>query len=210
MSYDLGDYVDVKTRLQLALDRWPELRVIEEAPEIITMPDGKIYIQCAITVYRDADDLLPARAYLWDQYPGTTNFTRNREQPNAATSALGRALGYMGIGIHNGMASYEDVRNAKADNEMGEAKASARVRDTRSVDRPVIDPTTPVGKITYTNTVGQYANMVGPDPATHGQRALLATMSKERGLAYDTTKPITLDEFNALLAELKKVPKVKQ
>ena len=167
------------------------------------MPDGKVYIQCAITVYRDADDLLPARAYLWDQYPGTTNFTRNREQPNAATSALGRALGYMGIGIHNGMASYEDVRNAKADNEMGEAKASARVRDTRSVDRPVIDPTTPVSKT-------QYANMVGPDPATHGQRALLATMSKERGLAYDTTKPITLDEFNALLAELKKVPKVKQ
>ena len=203
MSYDLGDYVDVKTRLQLALDRWPELRVIEEAPEIITMPDGKVYIQCAITVYRDADDLLPARAYLWDQYPGTTNFTRNREQPNAATSALGRALGYMGIGIHNGMASYEDVRNAKADNEMGEAKASARVRDTRSVDRPVIDPTTPVSKT-------QYANMVGPDPATHGQRALLATMSKERGLAYDTTKPITLDEFNALLAELKKVPKAKQ
>lgn len=210
MSYDLGDYVDVKTRLQLALDRWPELRVIEEAPEIVTMPDGKVYIQCAITVYRDADDLLPARAYLWDQYPGTTNFTRNREQPNAATSALGRALGYMGIGIHNGMASYEDVRNAKADNEMGAAKASARVRDTRSVDRPVIDPTTPVGKVTYTNAVGQYANMVGPDPATHGQRALLATMSKERGLAYDTTKPITLDEFNALLAELKKVPKVKQ
>ena len=203
MSYDLGDYVDVKTRLQLALDRWPELRVIEEAPEIITMPDGKVYIQCAITVYRDADDLLPARAYLWDQYPGTTNFTRNREQPNAATSALGRALGYMGIGIHNGMASYEDVRNAKADNEMGEAITSARVRDTRSVDRPVIDPTTPVAKT-------QYANMVGPDPATHGQRALLATMSKERGLTYDTTKPITLDEFNALLAELKKVPKAKQ
>jgi len=101
------------------------------------------------------------------------------------------------------MASYEDVRNAKADNEMGEAKASARVRDTRSVDRPIIDPTTPVAKT-------EYANMVGPGAATHGQRALLATMSKERGLAYDTTKPITLDEFNALLAELKKVPKVKQ
>ena len=109
----------------------------------------------------------------------------------------------MGIGIHNGMASYEDVRNAKADNEMGEAKASARVRDTRSVDRPVIDPTTPVAKT-------EYANMFGAGAATHGQRALLATMSKERGLNYDTTKPITVDEFNALLAELKKVPKAKQ
>ena len=202
MAFNLDNYVDVPTRLAEALKRWPDLRIQETDNQVITMPDGSTFIRCTVTVWRDIADPIPVIASAAEPFPGNTPYTKRSEYMVGMTSALGRALGYMGIGIHNGMASYEDVRNAKADNEMGEAKASARVRDTRSVDRPVIDSTTPVAKI-------QYANMVGPDPATHGQRALLATMSKERGLAYDTTKAITLDEFNALLAELKKVPKAK-
>ena len=109
---NLGDYVDVPTRFRLALDKWPELRVVEEPAKIVTIGD-KTFISVTMTVYRDPSDPLPCVATCWEPWPGRTPFTLNSEAMNCSTSALGRALGMM---IPFGkMASFEEVQNRQND-----------------------------------------------------------------------------------------------
>lgn len=112
MAFDLTDYVDVRHRLELALLAYPDLRVVENPPELIQIGD-RVYIQCAVTVFRTHDDPTPGRAYCWEVWPGRTPYTKDSEQMNGATSALGRALGYMGFGIKAGLASANEVRTAQ-------------------------------------------------------------------------------------------------
>ena len=105
---NLGDYVDVPTRFRLALDKWPDLRVVETPAEVVTIGD-KTFISVTVKVYRDLLDLLPCVATAWEPFPGQNSFVRNSEMMNCSTSALGRALGMM---IPFGkMASFEEVQN---------------------------------------------------------------------------------------------------
>ena len=105
---NLGDYVDVPTRFRLALDKWPDLRVVETPAEVVTIGD-RTFISVTVKVYRDLLDLLPCVATAWEPFPGTTPYVRNSEMMNCSTSALGRALGMM---IPFGkMASFEEVQN---------------------------------------------------------------------------------------------------
>lgn len=110
---NLDDYVDVPTRLAAALDRWPDLRVIEHSPAIVSVGDAA-FIQAAVTVYRSPDDPLPAVAHAWEPFPGRTPFTRDSEMMNASTSALGRALGMMGVHARRSLASREEVEVARS------------------------------------------------------------------------------------------------
>lgn len=109
---NLGDYVDVPTRFRLALDKWPELRVIEEPAKVIEIGD-KTFISVTMTVYRDPSDPLPCVATCWEPFPGMTPYVKNSEQMNASTSCLGRVLGMM-IPF-NKMASFEEVQNRQND-----------------------------------------------------------------------------------------------
>lgn len=106
---DLSNYVDVPTRFALALERWPELRVMENRPEVITIGD-KAFISVTMQVWRTPDDPIPAQATCFEPFPGKTSFTRDSEQMNASTSALGRVLGLM-MSFGTKMASAEEVRN---------------------------------------------------------------------------------------------------
>ena len=109
---NLGDYVDVPTRFRLALDKWPDLRVVETPAEVVTIGD-RTFISVTVKVYRDLLDLLPCVATAWEPFPGTTPYVRNSEMMNCSTSALGRALGMM---IPFGkMASFEEVQNRQND-----------------------------------------------------------------------------------------------
>ena len=109
---NLGDYVDVPTRFRLALDKWPDLRVVETPAEVVTIGD-RTFISVTVKVYRDLLDLLPCVATAWEPFPGTTPYVRNSEMMNCSTSALGRALGMM---IPFGkIASFEEVQNRQND-----------------------------------------------------------------------------------------------
>jgi len=105
---NLDNYVDVATRLTLALERWPELRIQETGREIITI-DGKPVLVCQITVWRTPDDPVPSIASAAEPIPGKTPYTRDSELMVGFTSALGRALGYMGIGLNGSIASANEV-----------------------------------------------------------------------------------------------------
>ena len=114
MGFSLDNYVDVATRLRLAFDKYPDLRIQETAREVIEMPDKSCFIRCTVTVWRDANDPIPAIATAAELYPGRTPYTKNSENEVGFTSALGRALGYMGFAISNAIASRDEVQAAQS------------------------------------------------------------------------------------------------
>ena len=106
---DLSNYVDVPTRFAMALERWPELRIVENRPEIITVGD-KTFVSVTVQAWRTPEDPINCQATAWEITPGLTSFTRNSEMMNCSTSALGRVLGFM-MSFGPKMASAEEVRN---------------------------------------------------------------------------------------------------
>jgi hypothetical protein len=116
MAFNIDNYVDVPTRLTEALKRYPNLRIQETDAQVVTMPDGSCFYRCTVTVYRDVDDALPAIATAAEPYPGKTPYTKNSEFMVGMTSALGRALGYMGFGVNKSIASKNEVLARQVDN----------------------------------------------------------------------------------------------
>ncbi len=107
-AFNLGDYVDVPTRLATALAKWPDLRIQESRPVIVIANDQQ-YVEISCTVWRDATDMLPVVAYCWEPIPGRTPYTKGSEMMNASTSCLGRALGFLGMGIGKSIASRNEI-----------------------------------------------------------------------------------------------------
>jgi hypothetical protein len=105
---NLDNYVPVNQRLLDALRRWPDLRVQETAFDIMRIEE-QTFLVCEVTVWRTADDPKPSIATAAEPFPGKTPYTRGSERMVGFTSALGRALGYMGIGIEAGLASQNEV-----------------------------------------------------------------------------------------------------
>jgi hypothetical protein len=126
MAFNIDNYVDVPTRLTEALKKYPNLRIQETDAQVVTMPDGSCFYRCTVTVYRDVDDALPAIATAAEPYPGKTPYTKNSEFMVGMTSALGRALGYMGFGVNKSIASKNEVLARQEDD--GDIVRSERTR----------------------------------------------------------------------------------
>jgi hypothetical protein len=196
MSFDLSEYVDVKSRLKSALIKYPTLTITELPPRIIDLPDGKTFIEAGVIVGRDPDDPKPVQAHCWEPYPGRTPFTKDSEQANAATSALGRALGYMGFGIDLSLASFNEVRNRQADSHPSSEPNSSPADDYAPPGEVI-----PMRKPTGSAATG--------GKATDGQKKLINTMSHERGLDSPDFDGMTFDDASQVIDRLKKTPKVK-
>ena len=142
MAFNIDNYVDVPTRLSEALKRYPELRIQETAAEVVTMPDGSTFYRCTITVWRDAADLIPSIATAAEPYPGKTPYTKNSEFMVGMTSALGRALGYMGFGVNKSIASKNEVLARQEDD--GDIVRPERTRAVAG-SKAVLNDTAPSG-----------------------------------------------------------------
>ncbi len=114
MSFSLENYVDVATRLKLAFERWPELRIQETHREVIEMPDKSCFIRCVVTLWRSPDDPLPVIASACEVYPGRTPYTKMSENEVGYTSAIGRAIAMAGIGANKAIASRDEVEAAQS------------------------------------------------------------------------------------------------
>jgi hypothetical protein len=114
MSFSLDNYVDVATRLKLAFERWPELRIQETHREVIEMPDKSCFIRCVVTLWRSPDDPLPVIASACEVYPGRTPYTKMSENEVGYTSAIGRAIAMAGIGANKAIASRDEVEAAQS------------------------------------------------------------------------------------------------
>ena len=207
MAFDLSEYVDVKTRLKQALVLYPQLRIVEHRPHLTQVGD-QLFIECSVTVYRDPDDIIPVQAYIYEPYPGKTPYTKNSEQANGATSVLGRALGYMGLGIDKSIASSNEVLGRQqAAEDTDRTKVVSIARPTPTLDGP---RSKEIGSARLTareqTEASQTSNTGG---ATANQIKMLTQMCAERGLDFDPAAPMTYSEAKDMFLAIKPIPKVK-
>jgi hypothetical protein len=216
MAFDLSEYVDVKTRLKQALALYPQLRIVEHRPEITQVGD-QLFIECSVTVSRDPDDPIPVTAYVFEPYPGKTSFTRNAEQMNGATSVLGRALGYMGLGIDKSIATSNEILGRQEGAEDDDRKRIVSIaRPTPVLDSPRETPTSVMGP--RSKQIGEArlsareqteASKPNNGGATPNQIKMLTQMCAERGLDFDPEAPMTYSEAKDMFLAIKPIPKVK-
>ena len=116
-------YADVNERIKAFRKLFPNGTI---STEIISLEDGICLIKA--TVMDDEGNVLgTGHAY---EKEGSTFINKTSYIENAETSAVGRALGMVGIGIDTSVASYEEVANAMANQEKPAKKAEAKKDET--------------------------------------------------------------------------------
>ncbi len=156
MSRD--DYIEVSERIQLFVEQYPTGSL--QAEWEMTERDNEQWLSVKAYAYRYPDDQRPGVGHAWEPVPGRTPFTKGSELMVGETSAWGRALAAIGIAVHRGIASGNEVRTAaaRADNVV-----AAKVADMGS----------------YRTPSGGH-KQEGAQPATAKQIGLLkGTMSKQ-------------------------------
>jgi hypothetical protein len=186
----MSDYVDVKTRLTEALSKYPDLRITEHRPAVVNIGE-QLFVECAVTVARDPDDPVPVTAYMYEPYPGRTPYTKLSEQANGSTSALGRALGYMGFGIKASIASANEVRN--------------RAPEEQYPDRGQPQATR-VDELQQRRT----GTAAGTGKASPKQIETLRAMAEERGLELEILEDMTAADASEMMTQIKPLPRVKK
>lgn len=106
----LADYVDVKQRVTLFYAAHPEGRLQTTQVRVTREPDDVPRVWVEAAAYRTPDDPHPGVGWSWMVLPGSTPYTRGSELENVETSAWGRAIGALGIGIDKSIASADEVR----------------------------------------------------------------------------------------------------
>ena len=111
------DYVMVNKRVQALRTVCPDVSI---ETGIVSMPEGEVVFKAMI---REGDHLL-STGYAWEcrssSYINKTSYIENCE-----TSAVGRALAFLGIGIDASMASAEEVANAMLNQREKKAEPKA-------------------------------------------------------------------------------------
>jgi hypothetical protein len=183
-GFKLDGYMTVNERLRHALERWPDLRVTEGTPKLITVGDAQ-FVEVAVTVFRSIEDTLPTTAHAWERTPGLTPYTKNSEMMNASTSALGRALGMMGIGTTSSLSSADEVIARQYD-QAAENHPSGKVRPGSASVRPLEAVKTDSG----TNGAGK---------PTEKMLKFLAVLEKRTG---QTASPEAREDFDLCRSEI--------
>jgi len=120
------DYVEVNERLKYFRSHNPGFSV---RTEIVTMQNDEIVMVAKIF---DADDSLVSVGHAHEE-KSASRINNTSYVENCETSAIGRALGILGIGIDGGVATAEEVEMAIAKQEAAE-KAPAK-RTTKAAPK---------------------------------------------------------------------------
>jgi hypothetical protein len=135
MRWSLENYTPVNDRILKFKELFPDGSLapldparpfwIEDVPGV---GPRLIYVAAA---YRSPDDPRPGIGMAWEPLPGVTPYTKGSELMVAETSAWGRALAAIGIGVNSGIASNEEVQ-ARATSVEKPQNASRTASPTRS------------------------------------------------------------------------------
>jgi hypothetical protein len=169
MAFKLDNYVDVPTRLRMALDKYPELRIVESGYRVEEFGPSSVLV-CTVTIYRSPGDTHPVVASAQESLPGKTPYTRDSELMVGFTSAIGRALGYMGFGIDKSIASENEV---KAREHSKPAPAS----------RPALRPSGEPIEEPFSGGHQMEAASRPSGDASPKQLGLLRALARDRGIA---------------------------
>jgi hypothetical protein len=64
----------------MAFAKYPDLRIQETGREVIEMPDKSCFIRCVVTIWRDANDPIPAIAARVSYTPAAQRFKNTASQ----------------------------------------------------------------------------------------------------------------------------------
>lgn len=134
----LADYVDVKERVRLFYAAYPEGRLCTAEVRVTREPDDVPRVWVHALAYRAPDDIHPGDGWSWMVLPGSTPYTKGSEIENTETSAWGRAIGALGIGIDKAIASADEVR-AKSGDKPEQADDGGYMGKLQVGDRPSSD-----------------------------------------------------------------------
>jgi hypothetical protein len=187
-GFNIDGYVTVPERIALFYKRYPEGSLQMDAPEFVQV-DGKQWVIGRAYAYRTPDDQRPGIGTAWEVIPGTTPFTRGSEIMNLESSAWGRCIGSLGIGIDKSIATYDEIEAAKARNTV--------VRTTEAI------PDDPWQTQTDTPAPAYRAPTKGSSmyPATPGQVKAIHAILGKQGTRDDIDK---LAAVNAWLTSMNK------
>jgi len=135
----LKDYVDVKERIRLFYEKHPDGRLVTGEVTLTTEPDGVPRVMVQAFAYRSPEDGHPGVGHSWLGVPGTTNFTRGSEVENVETSAWGRAIGALGIGIDKAIATANEIANKEGQAPLTPASQNAKEREQLAAKPPLVN-----------------------------------------------------------------------
>ena len=99
-------YIPVNERVKAFRMLYPEGQIVTD---LVKAEDGIVIVKASIG---DGLGKILTTGYA-QEVEGSSNINRTSALENCETSAVGRALGFLGIGIDTSIASYEEVTNAK-------------------------------------------------------------------------------------------------
>jgi hypothetical protein len=112
----LKNYIEVKDRIQMFYDKFPEGTLHFEYKGVLEF-GGETYIYGKAFAYPDRDKMNYASGWAWERVPAR-GFAKGAEMMTLETSAWGRAIAALGIAVTKGIASREEVqRNMKPEND---------------------------------------------------------------------------------------------
>lgn len=132
----LADYVDVPARIAEFRAKYPDgsLQPADLShPYRIEQIGDQHYVVVVAAAYRSPEDPRPGVGMAYEQWPGRTPYTKNSELQNAETSAWGRAIVAALAADTKRIASAEDVRNRRADDEWDSAAVVRPPSDEQAV-----------------------------------------------------------------------------
>ena len=215
---NLDGYVTVNERLKLALAKYPDLRV-EELPFDIVEIGGQTNLHCTVRVYTTPDDTRPVLGSVLEPIPGRTPYTRNSELMVGMTSALGRALGYLGFGIDKGIASNDEVAaRIGSDREFDDAmpavtrakigsraKTGAQKAAEAALERGAgVDTAEPLESVLEAFPGSSVKKRQEP---TEKMIGFYKRLCRERSLEYDEQALVDFDVCKAAIDRLKEMPR---
>lgn len=122
------EYAEVNERIKAFRQLYPEGTI---ATEIISVENGVVIIKATVM---NGEGAILGTGHAYEK-EGSTFINKTSYIENAETSAVGRALGMLGIGIDTAVASYEEVANAIKQQEEDKPKAEPK-KAKKEEDKP--------------------------------------------------------------------------
>ena len=185
------DYIEVSERIQRFYEKYPD-GSLQGSWE--WLDESHTVIVYRAEAYRTPDDIRPGVGYASEPYPGTSNFTRNSEIMCGETSSWGRAIASLGIAVHRGIASAQEVRAAQRGTDVPKVTRVATTEDDNGWYGPPVEKTPHVdqgpsaAQMTYARS----------EPATDKQLKMIVAKLKGMGII---TPDTILQYVNAVMAE---------
>ena len=126
------EYVTVNERIKAFWSLYPSGRI---HTELLSMEDGMCVIRAK--VYIDKEDERPSPTGTAYERESSSFINKTSYIENCETSAIGRALGILGIGIDTSIASAEEVNNAiEQQNKIDNIKVAALKKAIENANIP--------------------------------------------------------------------------